>query len=195
MEAYMGYVMFTAGSFAPDGWSLCQGQLLGVSQNTALYTLLGSVYGGDGQSNFALPNLGGRTPIGTGQAPGVGHNYQAGEIGGTEQTTILNAQMPMHVHALTTQPGLTVVTDNTVDNTYPQATDGARLGSILDTSGGSAAPAVYVPAGSGGTTVNLAGGSAGTTAIAGSSQPMSVMQPYLAMNAVICIQGLYPPRP
>lgn len=195
MEAYLGYVMFTAGSYAPRGWSLCQGQLLAVSQSTALYSLLGTTYGGNGQTTFGLPNLGGRTPVGTGQSPGVGHNYQPGEMGGTEQTTIVAAQMPMHVHAIAPQPGPTAVTDNSGGSTTNRPSDGARLGVGYDSSGGEAAPAIYVPASAGGTTVNLAGGAAGTTAVAGGSQPMSILQPYLAMNAVICIEGLYPSRP
>lgn len=192
MEAYIGYVMFTAGSYAPYGWSLCQGQILGIAQYNAVYALLGNTYGGNGTSTFGLPHLGGRVPVGTGQAPGVGHNYQAGETGGTEQTTILTTQMPAHVHAVPEQPGMAVVTDNTVDDSTTTASAGARLGNLIDPNVSGAA--IYVPAGSGTTTVNLAGNPAGTTGIAGASQPMSLMQPYLAMNAVICLQGLYPSR-
>jgi len=195
MEAYLGYVMFTAGSYAPAGWSLCQGQLLPLTQNAALYSLLGVTFGGNGSSDFALPNLGGRTPVGTGQAPGVGHNYAPGEQGGIEQTTLTPNQMPMHVHAIPAQTGMAAVTDNTANDTLSEPSAGARLGIGFDSTGGSTAPAIYVPAGSGTNTVNLAGGSAaGTTAPAGGNQPLSIMQPYLAMNAVICIAGLYPPR-
>lgn len=194
MEAYLAYVMYTAGSYAPAGWSLCQGQLVPVSQNAALYALMGNTFGGSGPNDFALPHLGGRTLVGTGQAPGIGHNYGQGEIGGIEQTTITNNQMPMHVHATPAQPGMVAVTDNTVGDTVSTPEAGARLGAAFDTST-SAAPAIYVPAGGGTTTVNLAGNPAGTTLPAGGSQPLSIMQPYLAMNAVICISGLYPPRP
>jgi len=193
MEAYMGYVMFTAGSYAPAGWSLCLGQLLPLSQNAALYSLLGVTFGGNGSDNFALPHLGGRTPVGTGQSPGVGHNYSQGEQGGVEQTTISALQLPMHVHGTPAQPGMVAVTDNTASDTVSTPEAGARLGTAFDNSS-TATPAIYVPAGSGTNTVNLAGNPAGTTSPAGGSQPMSVMQPYLAMNAVICIQGLYPPR-
>src|SRR5436309_16069949 len=108
MEAYIGYVMFTAGSYAPYGWSLCQGQILNVSQYNAVFALLGVTYGGNGSTTFGLPHLGGRVPVGTGQAPGVSHNYQAGETAGTEQTTILTTQMPAHVHAFPAQPGMAV---------------------------------------------------------------------------------------
>lgn len=193
MEAYLGYVMFTAGSFAPRGWALCQGQLLGIAQSTALYSLLGVTYGGNGQQTFGLPHLGGRVPVGTGQAPGVSHNYQAGEAAGTEQTTLLTSQMPAHVHAFPEQPGMAVVTDNTPDDSADTATAGARLGKLIDQAGSGAA--IYVPAGAGNATVNLAGTPAGNTGIAGGSMPLPIMQPYLAMNAVICIEGLYPSRP
>lgn len=192
MEAYIGYVMFTAGSYAPYGWSLCQGQILNIAQYNAVYALLGTTYGGNGTNTFGLPHLGGRVPVGTGQAPGVSHNYQPGESAGMEQTTISTTQMPAHVHAFPAQPGMAVVTNNTSDDTSALPTAGARLGQFVDqtTSGG----AIYVPAGAGTETVNLAGTPAGTTGIAGASQPMSLMQPYLAMNAVICLQGIYPPR-
>ncbi|WP_314372369.1 tail fiber protein [Sphingomonas paucimobilis] len=192
MEAYIGYVMFTAGSYAPYGWSLCQGQILNVSQYNAVFALLGVTYGGNGSTTFGLPHLGGRVPVGTGQAPGVSHNYQAGETAGTEQTTILTTQMPAHVHAFPAQPGMAVVTDNTGDDSSATASAGARLGNLIDPNATGAA--IYVPAGVGTTTVNLAGTPAGTTGIAGGNQPMSIMQPYLAMNAAICLQGIYPPR-
>jgi len=195
MEAYMGYVMFTAGSFAPRGWSLCQGQLMGVAQNTALYSLLGITFGGNGSSTFGLPNLGGRVPVGTGQSPGVGHNYTAGEMSGTEQTTILSSQMPMHVHAMPAQPGMTAILDNTLANSSAEPSAGAMFGTVLESTGGTNPPAIYVPAGTTGTTVNLGGSPAGTTGMAGGSQPLPIMQPYLAMNAVICIEGLFPSRP
>jgi microcystin-dependent protein len=193
MEAYLGYVMFTAGSYAPRGWSLCQGQIMSVAQNTALFSLMGNTYGGNAQTTFGLPNLGGRTLVGTGQSPGVSHNYMPGEISGSEQTTILTSQMPMHVHATPAQPGPTAVTDNTADDTFAQPSAGASLGNVIDP--GVSGVAIYVPAGSGTQTVNLAGSPAGTTGMAGGNQPMSIMQPYLAMNAVICIEGLYPPQP
>jgi microcystin-dependent protein len=193
MEAYLGYVMFTAGRYAPRGWSLCQGQILNITQNSALYAVLGNTYGGNGQTTFGLPHLGGRTPVGTGQSPGVSHNYMTGEVGGSEQTTILTSQMPMHVHAIPAQPGPAVVTNNTADDTSTQASAGATLGNIVDTAGSGVA--IYVPAGSSTETVNLAGNPAGTTGMAGGNQPLPIMQPYLAMNAVICIEGLYPPQP
>lgn len=195
MEAYIGYVMFTGGNFAPRGWALCQGQLLSIAQQSALFSILGTSFGGNGQVTFGLPHLGGRVPVGTGQAPGVGHNYQLGEVSGTEQTTILSTQMPQHVHALTPAQapvGITAVTDNTALNTASEPEAGARLGLPYDSSGASVA--IYVPASVTGTTVNLAGGISGSTGIAGGSQPISIMQPYLALSAVICMEGIFPSR-
>jgi microcystin-dependent protein len=195
MEAYLGYVMYTAASYAPRGWQLCQGQILSIAQQSALFSLLGTTYGGNGQTTFALPHLGGRTPVGTGQAPGIGHNYQLGEVSGTEQTTISSGQMPQHVHALT--PGqanasMTAITDNTAATTTGDPEQGARLGIPFDSSGANVS--IYVPASVSGSSVNLAASVSGSTGIAGGSQPMSLMQPYLALNAVICVEGLFPPR-
>lgn len=194
MEAYLAYIMYTAGTYAPVGWSLCQGQLMPVSQNGALYALVGNIYGGNGSQTFGLPHLGGRVAVGTGQAPGISHNYQLGEVGGVEQTTIQTNQMPMHVHGIPAQGGIPAVTDNTALDTSNQPEAGARLGVAYDTAT-SAAPAIYVPASVSGNTVNLAGSPAGMTGAAGGSQPLPILQPYLALNAVICISGLYPPRP
>jgi microcystin-dependent protein len=197
MEAYLGYVMFTAASYAPRGWQLCQGQILSIAQQSALFSLLGTNYGGNGQTTFGLPHLGGRTPVGTGQAPGVSHNYQLGEVSGTESTTISSGQMPQHVHALAqgqATANLVAVSDNTAADTLSQPEAGARLGAAFDSSGGSSAPAIYVPAGVGSATVNLPVQVSGSTGIAGGSQALSIMQPYLALNAVICVEGLFPPR-
>jgi microcystin-dependent protein len=195
MEAYLGYVMFTAASYAPRGWMLCQGQTLSIAQQSALFSLLGTNYGGNGQTTFQLPHLGGRTPVGTGQAPGVSHNYQLGEVSGTESTTITSAQMPQHVHALTpgqANVGFNAVTDNSAANTTGDPEQGARLGVPYDSSG--ATVSIYVPATVGGSLVNLAASVTGSTSIAGGSQALSIMQPYLALNAVICVEGLFPPR-
>ena len=195
MEAYIGYVMFTAASYAPRGWMLCQGQILSIAQQSALFSLLGTNYGGNGQTTFGLPHLGGRTPVGTGQAPGISHNYQLGEISGAESATITTPQMPQHVHALTpgqAVAGITAVTDNTAANTTGEPEQGARLGIPYDSTG--TPVTIYVPASVGGSLANLAGSVSGSTNIAGGSQPMSLMQPYLALNAVICVEGLFPPR-
>src|SRR5689334_14491352 len=112
-----------AGNFAPRGWALCNGQILPIAQNTALFSLLGTTYGGNGQTTFALPDLRGRAPIGTGQGPGLS-NVDLGQVGGTENVTLLTSNMPMHNHSLNASsaaadvgaPGATVVLANSGDS-------------------------------------------------------------------------------
>jgi microcystin-dependent protein len=102
-EPYMGSIGIFAGNFAPRGWLFCQGQILSIAQNTALFSLLGTTYGGNGQTTFALPDLRGKTIIGVGQGWG-GYNYVLGEQGGSEQITLTNSNMPMHTHTISVLP-------------------------------------------------------------------------------------------
>src|SRR6266852_2277677 len=99
---FVAEIRMFAGNFAPKGWALCNGQLMPISQNTALFSLLGTTYGGDGKSTFALPNLEGSAPIHAGEGPGLSL-YDLGQSGGTETVTLLNSEMPMHTHALRCQ--------------------------------------------------------------------------------------------
>src|SRR5258706_8684270 len=94
---YLGEIRIVGFNFAPTGWAMCNGQLMSIAQNTALFSLLGTMYGGDGQTTFALPNLQGRVPIHTGQSPGTS-NYVMGQMAGAEQMTLLASQMPIHSH-------------------------------------------------------------------------------------------------
>src|SRR5438270_2669849 len=96
-EPFLGEIRMFGGNFAPRGWSLCNGQLLPIAQNTALFSLLGTTYGGNGQTTFALPDLRGRVPLHWGQGPGLS-NYDLGEQTGTESVTLLSTQMPAHSH-------------------------------------------------------------------------------------------------
>ena len=100
MDEYMAVIKFFAGNYAPQGYMYCQGQLLPVSQYSALFALLGVTYGGNGQTNFALPNFGGRVPVGTGQSSGTS-NYQLGQIGGAENITLNINNLPTHTHTAT----------------------------------------------------------------------------------------------
>lgn len=193
-EMYLGQIMYAGFSFAPRGYASCLGQMMGISQQTALFSLLGTTFGGNGQSTFQLPHAGGRALLGQGQSPGVAHNYQMGEVSGSENTTLTTNQMPMHVHGVSAPISIQALSGvaalDEVDS--PQA--GASLGTIID-SGGTGSPVMYVPAGTTGTPVNLAGGNfAANTTVAGGSQPLSIMQPYLAVNALIVIEGLFPSR-
>lgn len=194
-EMYLGQIMFAGFGFAPVGYATCLGQILSISQNTALFSLLGTTYGGNGQNTFALPHAGGRVFVGQGQAPGISHNYSMGEIGGTESTTLTSAQMPMHVHSVNSQVTLQAMGGIAAQNELDTPEAGAYLGTVYDT-GGTGSPVIYVPAGAtGGTAVDLAGCAINAnTSVAGGSQPISIVQPYIAVNALIVTQGAFPSR-
>ena len=159
-------------NFAPKGWAFCDGQILPLSQNTALFSLLGTTYGGDGKSNFALPNMQGNAPMHPGQGPGLSL-HDLGETGGSETVTLLESEIPSHSHALmaTTQTG----------NQAPPAGN-----SIARTTG---FQPYLPPAGA-----PLASLSSSALPPAGGDQPHNNMQPYLTLNFCIALQGVFPPR-
>ncbi|RFS15515.1 phage tail protein [Emticicia sp. C21] len=176
MEGYIAEIRMFAGNFAPRGWAFCQGQLLSIAQNTALFSLLGTTYGGNGQTTFGLPDLRGRVPIGTGQGPGL-TSRNLGEVGGSETNTLLISQMPAHIHTLNASAnGPTINTAN-----------GNLLASQSRSNGGTM-PNVYAP-NSG--AVPMGGSAIG---VAGGSQPVNNIQPYLGINFIICMEGIYPSR-
>lgn len=159
-------------NFAPRGWAFCDGQLLPLSQNTALFSLLGTTYGGDGKSNFALPDMQGNAPMHPGQGPGLSL-HDLGETGGSQTVTLLDSEMPAHSHAFQAsgQPG----EDPTPGPSEALARSvGANL---YQTS--AANPVQLAP-----TALSTAGG----------SQPHNNMQPYLTLNFNIALQGVFPPR-
>jgi len=167
--------MFT-GNFAPTGWAQCNGQLLPISQNTALFSLLGTFYGGDGKSTFGLPNLQGSAPMHPGQGPGLSL-HDLGETGGESAVTLLQTEMPAHSHAANC---LSTAGDSNAPNGNTwAATAGTGRG------GG---PPNYSTAGP---TTPM---SAGATSLSGSSQPHNNMSPYLAVTFIIALQGVFPPR-
>lgn len=158
-------------NFAPNGWAFCDGQLLPLSQNTALFSLLGTTYGGNGKSNFALPDLQGRAPMHPGQGPGLSL-HDLGETDGTETVSLLESEIPSHSHAqrAAIDPGdLFAPTNN-----------------ALATSVGAA---MYQP-----TVTQLVNMSDQSLAPAGGDQPHNNMQPYLTVNFCIAMQGVFPPR-
>jgi len=169
MEPLLGSLLLFAGNFAPRGWMFCNGQLLPIAQNTALFSLLGTTYGGDGMTTFALPDLRGRMPIGWGQGPGLS-NYDLGEQAGMENVTLTISNMPAHNHPLlgASGNGAPLPTGNSL---------GAPAANIYD---GKNAPNLAMNAAS----IGLAGG----------SQPFPVMQPFLAMSWIIAIEGIFPSR-
>lgn len=158
-------------NFAPKGWAFCDGQILPLSQNTALFSLLGTTYGGDGKSNFALPDLQGNAPMFFGQGPGLSL-YDLGETGGSETVSLLESEIPSHSHnySVSTQLGL----ENKAQNQDWAMGDGINL---------------YAA-----TTNTLAPMAGQALSPAGGDQPHNNMQPYLTLNFCIALQGVYPPR-
>lgn len=171
-EPFLGQICSFGFNFAPRGWSLCNGQVISIAQNTALFSLLGTTYGGNGQTTFALPDLRGRAALHQGQGPGL-TNRVIGESSGTETVTLLTTQMPQHNH---------LVGANSTDSN-PQGVK-TPVGNVP---GYNDAGPLYAP------TVN---GTMLPTMIqpAGGNQPHPNMQPYLVVNFCIAMQGIFPSR-
>lgn len=177
MDPILASVTLFAGNFAPKSWALCQGQLLAISQNTALFSLVGVTYGGDGRVTFALPDLRGRAVVGVGQMIG-GSTYDPGQMEGTETTTLNISQMAAHVHSasVTISPSASTnagtsspsgaVYANTTENLYNPTADSSMA----------PYPATL------------------TTGATGKNLPFSNLHPVLGMNYIICMQGVYPQR-
>lgn len=183
MEEFIGIVKLFAGTFAPRGWAFCQGQLLPISANSALFSILGTTYGGDGRTTFALPDLRGRVAVGMGQGPGLS-DYREGQMGGAETTNLTENNMPSHTHTAKLQV-------SSANATESQATSGASIGApgypdgrkFTNTSGfNTSSPDVGLNSES--VVVGSSGG----------NQPVENIQPYLAMNYIICLEGIFPPR-
>lgn len=167
-EAFISELRLFGCNFAPRNWAMCNGQIMSIAQNTALFSLLGTTYGGNGQTTFALPDLRGRVPLHLGQGPGLS-NYVEGEVAGVEDVTLNVSQVPAHTH--------------TVGASSDDATKKNPIGSVPAATGGS----------SYGTTAN--GAMLGTMlSVSGGSQPHTNMQPFLVLNWCICINGIFPSR-
>jgi microcystin-dependent protein len=159
-------------NFPPKGWAFCDGQILPLSQNTALFSLLGTTYGGDGKSNFALPNMQGNAPMHPGQGPGLSL-HDLGETGGSDTVSLLESEIPSHSHALMAQ----------ALNASSQ-TPSPSVG-LAHSKGVSAYSTI---------TTNLVTMADATVAPAGGDQPHNNLMPYLTLNFCIALQGVYPPR-
>ncbi|HLN97449.1 MAG TPA: tail fiber protein [Pyrinomonadaceae bacterium] len=162
-------------NFAPKGWAFCDGQLMPISQNTALFSLLGTTYGGDGKSTFALPNLQGSAPMHPGQGPGLSL-HDLGETGGTETVTLLSSEMPAHAHLVGRSTATAGDSLTPVNNIWAQVPSGRATLAIYH----EAPPTGAMNA----TAISVAGG----------DQPHNNMQPYLTLNFCIALQGVFPPR-
>jgi microcystin-dependent protein len=175
-DPFLAEIRMFAGNFAPTGWALCNGQLMSISQNTALFALLGTTYGGDGRVTFGLPNLQGSAPMQQGQGPGLSQRY-LGEVGGTASVTLLQSEMPGHTHQVTTVNALGDVTDPT----------GARLGQAGN---GRVRDRIYGDPANPNTAL-----SSQAFLAQGGSQPHNNMPPYLTITFIIALQGIFPQRP
>lgn len=171
LEPFIGQIITVPYNFAPRGFAFCQGQVLSIAQNTALFSLLGITYGGNGQTTFGLPNLNGRVAVGKGQGPGL-NSVALGEQAGSETVTLTQAQMPAHSHGVqgfalrgnqTTPGGATWARSTTGDTPYATSGGAAMNSAAMQSTGG--------------------------------SQPHSNMMPYLTLNFAIALQGIFPPRP
>jgi len=195
MEAFVGTIQMFGFNFAPRYWALCSGQLLAISQNQTLFALLGTTYGGNGTSNFALPNLQSRLPIGQGQGLGLSVRVM-GEVGGQEEVSILRTNLPTisgPVTGLTVNTTINLTTTPSNAVTTPTATN-AYIGA--STPAGPPSAAIYSDA-QGASPVALKGVTntlTGTLNIPGSSVPMSTVNPFLAVNFSIAVQGVFPSR-
>lgn len=176
MDPFVAEIRIFPFNFAPKGWAFCDGQLMPISQNTALFSLLGTTYGGDGKSNFALPNMQGNAPMHPGQGPGLSL-HDLGETGGSETVTLLQSEIPSHQHNVGRAIAANGDSLTPVNSIWAQAPSG-RTGSLN----------LYNP--------GPPTGKMNVNAIlqAGGDQPHNNMQPYLTLNFCIALQGVFPPR-
>lgn len=177
MEGTMAVVTQWAANFAPRYWSYCNGQILSISSNSALFSLLGTTYGGNGQTTFGLPQMQSRTTVGAGQAAGASF-YTLGEMGGYPTTTLTINNIPPHTHTGVVSMALNA---NSTDGATGEPNDnvpGTLTNGYSSVADGTMAAPTY----------------AAQIGVAGSSAPYSNMAPYLAVNYIICVQGIYPSR-
>ena len=186
-QPYLGQIIMFAGNFAPNGWALCNGQLLSIAQNSALFAILGTTYGGDGITTFALPNLQGRVPEHWGTGAGL-PPVTIGEAAGSNNVSILVSNLPQHAHPVAPPCSDVAGTVNTPVNSY-SAVDAATATFTPPSTRGTIGVTSYAPAATANQT--MAPFISGMT---GSSLPISVQQPYLAVTFIIALQGIFPPR-
>lgn len=202
MEPFIAQICPFGFSFAPRGWANCAGQILPISTNTALFSLIGTTYGGDGRTSFGLPDLRGRASVNEGRFPGSSYDWRIGQVMGQEFHTLTELEMPNHSHQATFTPGPMDTEAGVQASTDAATTDGPAEGSYLARNDGGRNPGIlmYRPdAGSG--TVNLGGVSGGSGAggsvsvhSTGGSQSFNLIQPTLAVNYSIALIGTFPSR-
>ena len=183
MDPFLGQIVMFGGNFAPRGWALCEGQLLPINSYSALFSILGTTYGGDGRTTFALPDLRGRSPIAPGTGPGLSP-VQLGERGGSPTNTLQVVNLPAHNHTANLHVSNANATQSAATANSTIATPGSLSGRTFTATQGfnTAAPNTQMNAGS--VTTNMQGG----------GQAVNNMQPFLAVNYIIALQGTFPSR-
>lgn len=174
-DPFLAEIRIFTGNFAPNGWALCNGQLMSISQNTALFSLLGTTYGGDGKSSFGLPNLTGSAPMQQGQGPGLSQRF-LGEAAGEQTVTLLSNEMPMHTHLPNAYAG-NAGSGDAANGIWGEAVF-SKVGVALYST---APPNVLM--------------NPQAIGITGGNQPHNNMPPYLCLNFIIALQGIFPQRP
>ena len=176
-DQFLGQLMLVGFNFAPTGWAICAGQILPITQNTALFSLFGTTFGGNGTSNFGLPNLQGNVVVGAGQGPGL-TLYDVGETGGSSTVTLLASEVPQHTHAANAHSGRANL--STPNNTAAFGEASGLGGPIYNTTTNPAPTLVQM--------------SQATLPPAGGNLPHNNMMPYLTLNWIVALQGIYPSR-
>ena len=209
MDEYIGIIKIFAGNFAPRSWAFCNGQLLAIAQNQALFSILGTTYGGDGRTTFALPDLRGRVPVGEGTGPGLS-TIKLGQRLGNEYNILTALQLPSHTHTASGKTAATPINLNSelkvssAEATLHTPTAGASLAAGNEVNGRStspmqmyndATPDVSLNDISAATVANIPAIDVDVTVNpTGNSQPVYHFQPSLGVNYIICMQGIFPPR-
>ncbi|MVO11103.1 phage tail protein [Flavobacterium sp. TP390] len=181
-EPFIGEIKIFGFSFAPRGYMLCAGQILSIAQNSALFSLIGTAYGGNGQTTFALPDLQGRMPIGQGQGPGL-PSHSIGDRSGQTTVTLISSNLPSHIHTLNNAHVNLQASSGNADELSPEGNFLATTTNAIYSSEG-ASPGIFT----GGTQIT------GSTDPTGSNIPFSIMNPYLTINYSIATVGIFPSR-
>jgi microcystin-dependent protein len=177
MDPFLGQILMFGGNFAPRGWALCDGQLLAISGNSALFSILGTIYGGDGRTSFALPDLRGRAPIHAGNGPGL-TTRSLGQRSGAQSNVLNSHQLPSHTHVATPHCVVTAGNANTASGNL-WANDAGNQSATYSNTAGPVTPMAT---------------DAISVAPAGAGQPVNNMQPYQVINYIIALQGIFPSR-
>lgn len=178
MEGYIGEIRLFGGNFAPLGWAFCDGTLYSIAEYTTAFSIVGTTYGGNGQTTFAVPDLRGRIAVGTGQGAGL-TAIDLGETGGTETVTMTSAQMPAHSHTAAATIAFPSFSD--------EGNTGSPAGNVL--AGSATAYSTQAP-----DTFIAPATTTGSISAVGSNIPFNIIQPVLATNYIICLEGIYPSR-